>query len=81
MIFLAKILKNEYRDSVFLMRINDQVERMSGVKRAAVMMGTDANKDLMKEAGLYIDQVKDAGPNDLVIVLEAYDKGSGEEAL
>ncbi len=81
MVFFAKILKNEYRDSVFLMRINDQVERMPGIKRAAVMMGTEANKDLMKEAGLYIDQVKEAGPNDLVIVLDADDKGNAEVAL
>ena len=81
MVFSARILKNEYRDSVFLMRINDQIERMPGVKRAAVMMGTDANKDLMREAGLYIDEVREAGPNDLVIVLEAENAGSADEAL
>jgi len=35
------------------MRINELVEKADGVIRAAVMMGTEANKDLMKEAGLY----------------------------
>jgi len=81
MVFLSRILKNEYRDSVFLMRINDEIERMPGVRRAAVMMGTEANKDLMREAGLYTDQVREAGPNDLVIVVDADSEGSAEAAL
>ncbi len=75
------ILRNQYRDSVFLMRINDEVERQEGVNRAAVMMGTDANKDLMKEAGLYVKEVDAAGPNDLVIVVDAENDELGEKAL
>ena len=75
------ILKNEYRDSVFLMRVNDMVEKYEGVIRAAVMMGTEANKDLMKEAGLYDEKADEAGPNDLVIIVEAQDEESAERAL
>ncbi|MGC8569061.1 MAG: hypothetical protein ACP5LW_03540 [Nitrososphaeria archaeon] len=74
---LTLVLRNEYRDSVFLMRINDAVEKLDGVRRAAVMMGTDANKDLMREAGLFTEEAASAGPNDLVIVVE----GDDEEAL
>ncbi|MDP8023014.1 MAG: acyl-CoA synthetase FdrA [Nitrososphaeria archaeon] len=75
------VLRNEYRDSVFLMRINDLVEKTEGVTRAAVMMGTEANKDLMKEAGLYTEEAREAGPNDLIIVVEAEDEKSAQRAL
>ncbi len=75
------VLKNEYRDSVFLMRINDLVEKAEGVTRAAVMMGTEANKDLMKEAGLYTEEAKEAGPNDLIIVVEAENEEQARNAL
>jgi len=75
------VLKNEYRDSVFLMRINDLVEKADGVTRAAVMMGTEANKDLMKEAGLYTEEANEAGPNDLIIVVEAENEDLAMNAL
>ncbi|MFP3213760.1 MAG: acyl-CoA synthetase FdrA [Nitrososphaeria archaeon] len=75
------VLKNEYRDSVFLMRINELVEKADGVTKAAVMMGTEANKELMKEAGLYTEEASKAGPNDLVIVIEGEDESLVNKAL
>ncbi|MBS3815161.1 MAG: acyl-CoA synthetase FdrA, partial [Hadesarchaea archaeon] len=65
------ILKGEYRESIFLMRISQQIEALEGVDSASVMMGTDANKEMLKEAGMLTDEVKNAGSNDLIIVVDS----------
>jgi len=65
------IRKNEYRDSIVLMRISSQLEGMEGIKKASVIMATDNNKKLLEDAGLLTNEIKMAGPNDLVIAVEA----------
>ncbi len=75
------VRKNDYRDSVFLMRISSRLEALEGVRRAAAMMATENNKRLLKDAGLLADEIKSAGPNDLAIVVDAVDKKLAEGAL
>jgi FdrA protein len=41
-----------YRDSVDLMRVATLVEKLPGVSRAALMMATPANRELLAGAGL-----------------------------
>jgi FdrA protein len=63
------VVPNTYRDSVELMRIAAELEGLAGVTRAALVMGTSANRQVLLGAGLLSDDAADAGPNDLVIAV------------
>ena len=45
-------LTNSYRDSVELMRLSQELEQMSGVQQATIIMGSDNNKAMLEIAGL-----------------------------
>ena len=49
------VLKNVYRDSVALMRLSREMESIEGVSQATAIMGTDNNKELLRQAGLLDD--------------------------
>ncbi len=69
--------KNSYYDSVFLMSINQDVKSVPGIRDAVVAMGTEMNRDLLKDMKLTNDDVDSASPNDLIIALE----GESTEAV
>ncbi|GAV25696.1 hypothetical protein ciss_16290 [Carboxydothermus islandicus] len=71
------IKPNLYYDSVTLMRVSQALSEVPGVVNAMVGMGTDLNKDSLKNLGLFDEQVEKASANDLIIGLEV----STEEAL
>src|SRR5262247_3184027 len=75
------IRADTYRDSVELMRVAALVERVPGVRRAALMMATPANRELLAGAGLLDAKAGAAGPNDLVVAVSAADATAGERAL
>ena len=78
---IRSIIKpNLYKDSVALMRIAETVQAREGVVRATLQMGTVANKDILREAGLLDAGLSGAGPNDVMLVVEA-DDASLAEAL
>ncbi len=70
-----------YRDSVELMRVAALVEKLPGVRRAALMMATPANRELLSGAGLLDAAGSAAGPNDLVVAVAAADPTAAERAL
>ena len=70
-----------YRDSVQLMRVAAEVERLPGVTRAALLMGTPSNRELMAGAGLLAGAAARARPNDLVVAVLAVDGPCAERAL
>lgn len=70
-----------YRDSVELMRVASLVEKVRGVSRAALMMATPANRELLAGAGLLDAAGAAAGPNDLVVAVAAADRAAAERAL
>ena len=70
-----------YRDSVELMRVAALVEKLPGVTRAALMMATPANRELLSGAGLLDATGAAAGPNDLVVAIAAADPAAAERAL
>jgi len=70
-----------YRDSVELMRVAALVEKLPGVSRAALMMATPANRELLAGAGLLDAAGEAAGPNDLVVAVAAADPAAAERAL
>ncbi len=60
-----------YYDSVTLMLVARELTRLPGVMDAAVVMATEANKAILRQAGLLTPQAQAAGPNDLVMVVSA----------
>jgi FdrA protein len=75
------IKKDSYQDSVSLMLLSTKVQRLDGVKRATVMMATQANHAMFGAAGLLTDEVRAASPNDMAIVIEAEDEGTFSAAV
>src|SRR5512141_2375080 len=75
------IKTSEYHDSVSLMLVARELSKLEGVTDAAVVMGTDANKSILTDAGLLTDEAKVASPNDLVIALAAASDSVAEAAL
>ncbi|HEX9821203.1 MAG TPA: oxidoreductase, partial [Methylomirabilota bacterium] len=70
------VRRSVYQDSVTLMRLTRDMEAVAGVRRAAAMMGTPANRALLAQAGLLDAEGEAAGPVDLVIAVVAEDAGA-----
>lgn len=66
---IAKSIPDFYRDSVTLMQSAARLERLTGVARAAAVMATAANLDLLRSIGL-IDADRTPDPNSVLIVVE-----------
>lgn len=76
-----RVFRNAYRDSVELMRIAAEIERLPGVIRAGLVMCTPANLAIVDEAGLGKGLDAAAGPNDMVVALAANDEAAAEAAF
>ena len=74
MITRCIIRKNEYYDSVFLMRVAKRISGQKGILEAAALMGTEKNKELLSDIGMASPQMSSARPNDLVIAIRAEDE-------
>jgi FdrA protein len=61
------IRKNQYYDSVFLMSVNARMLKVKGVQQTAVLMGSQANKQLLREIGIHGNEIDAAQPNDLIV--------------
>lgn len=75
------IRSSQYHDSVTLMEVARELTRLSGVVDAAVVMATEANKGILREAGLLMLEIEAATANDLVIVVRAESDEVAEGAL
>ena len=74
------VRRSFYQDSVTLMRLTRDMEALPGVRRAAAMMGTPANRALLKDAGLLAAEGDAAGPTDLVIAVLADTRETADAA-
>ncbi len=75
------IRKSQYYDSVFLMRIAKTLNDEPGVTQSAVVMATDANKELLAEIGITGPGITESTANDLVVALIANDAALVERLL
>lgn len=73
-----KTFENLYQDSVSLMQISAQLNKINGIDEASVSMGTEANLARMTDAGFGADII--AKPNDLVIAVKGETEAC-EEAI
>jgi succinyl-CoA synthetase alpha subunit len=75
------IRKNSYQDSINLMLLTNAINTLDGVSKCSVMMGTDANKEILESSGLLTPEAADAAPNDMVIAVETEDEKNVERVL
>ncbi|MGN7399479.1 acyl-CoA synthetase FdrA [Cytobacillus praedii] len=75
------VKKNSYQDSINLMLLTNSISTIEGVNKAQIMMGTPANKDIFKTAGLYSDELETAESNDMAIVFDTDDENKMSEVL
>lgn len=67
------IRPNEYQDSVALMLLSRRLTDLPGVTAVSVMMGTAANKDILRETGFGSPELDSAHGGDLVLAVDADD--------
>ncbi|MFC2091788.1 acyl-CoA synthetase FdrA [Elusimicrobiota bacterium] len=64
------IIKNCYRDSVFLMQISNNIHNVPEVNSAALMIGSNANKNILRKSGILTKEGDEAGPGDIIIAVD-----------
>ena len=65
------IKPSAYFDSVTLMLVQRDVRQLPGIEEAGAVMGTDANKELLRDAGLLTPEAEAARPDDLILAVRA----------
>ena len=70
----GEIRSGSYYDSVILMQLQRSLVGLEGVIDAGVIMGTDANKELLEQSDLLAPEIQDSGVDDMVIVIKADDE-------
>jgi succinyl-CoA synthetase alpha subunit len=77
----AFVHNNLYKDSVALMRVAQRLLAMPNVVNATLQMGNPANKEILQEAGLLTKDIKDAGPSDIMVVVQAKTQAACDAAV
>ena len=67
----GEIRSGAYFDSVVLMQLQKGMLELDGVIDAGVMMGTQANKDVLEQSGLLPNSCRIAVTEDLIIAVKA----------
>ena len=80
-VVVNEVRRGFYLDSVALMRISGELAALPGVEDAVAMIGTPANLEIMRDAGLLAPEGEAAGPNDLVVAVRASDAAAAEAAV
>ena len=77
----GEIRSGAYYDSVILMQLQRSLAALPGVIDAGVIMGTDANKDLLEQSDLLAPEIQASGADDMVIVIKAESADAVQSAL
>ncbi len=77
----SRIKPSAYFDSVTLMLTQREVRALPGTREAGAVMGTEANKELLRDAGLLTPEAAAARPEDLILAVSADDAASADAAL
>jgi len=75
------IKKNSYQDSINLMLLTNSINALEGITRCSIMMGTDANKDILKNSNLLTAEAESAAPSDMIIAVEAEEESVVKNVL
>jgi FdrA protein len=77
----VEIRSGAYYDSVVLMQLQRSLADLAGIFDAGVVMGTNANKDVLAQSDLLTPEAQSAGADDLVIVVRAENDADAQSAL
>jgi FdrA protein len=77
----SEIRSGAYYDSVVLMQLQRALAALPDVLDAGVVMGTEANKEILEQTGLLTAEAEGAVADDLIIVVKAGDEAAAQEAL
>jgi len=77
----SELRSGAYYDSAVLMQLQRGLLDLPGVLDSGVVMGTRANQELLEQSGLLVAELRQAGPNDLLIVVKAETDSLAIEAL
>lgn len=75
------VFKSVYYDSVKLMLVTNELNTLEGINEAAVVMGTDLNKETLERTGLMTVEAANAAATDMIVALEGESESTIEEAL
>jgi FdrA protein len=76
-----QLLKHTYNDSIVLMQFTVELEAMPGIEKAAIMMGTPAVLQFLKESSLLVEDVKNISSDDMVIAVTGKTEDDVRNAL
>ena len=77
----VQVRRGAYYDSVVLMQLQRSLAGLPGVLDAGVVMGTDANKDVLAQSGLLASEAQAAAADDLLIVVRVEDDAVSQAAI
>src|SRR5215470_11969823 len=80
-VIVNEVRRSTYLDSIVLMRISRQLAELPGVEEAGLVIGTPANKEILREAHILGPDGAKAEPGDLLVALRAKDSAAAEAAL
>ncbi len=75
------ILKGHYYDSVTLMLATREITAMPGIEDASIVMATNENLAILKNAGMLPSSIADASGNDLIIAVRAEQEEQADAAI
>jgi FdrA protein len=75
------VIKDSYYDSVFLMQVSRQAKTVAGVEEANVLLGTQANLQLLERLGYPVTETVGITPHDLMIAIQAKDAGVAAQGI
>lgn len=75
------IKKGEYFDSVSLMIVSKEINKLNGVIDSSIVMGTNENKAILKMANLFVEDFNNADDTDLLISMSVESEPGFSDAL
>jgi len=80
-VILNEVRRATYLDSIVLMRISRQIAALPGVEEAGLIIGTPANKEILRDANILGPHGSAADAGDLIIALRTIDARAADAAL
>lgn len=77
----SRIKERSYQDSLKLMRISGEIQEMPQVLEAFAFMGSEINKKTRIPDALQTDEIRSAGPDDLILMVKSNNQQAAQEAL
>jgi succinyl-CoA synthetase alpha subunit len=77
----VRVIKDSYYDSVFLMQVSRQAKAVPGVQETNVLLGTQANLQLLDRLGYPVMGALGITSHDLMIAIQADDAGVAERGI